>query len=208
MKARPFVLLLVLASIASAQRIAFGVKGGVALTDAYNNAIDAAASGTLQTFSDTKDYAVGPMIEMRLPFGLGAEADALFRPDTLRLKQTTQISPLTMTGSGTATSLAFSTIGSSDVHTWEFPILAKYKLPIPILKPYIAAGPSFRASGEDELSSKGFTISTGIDLKALVLHVMPELRYTRWSTIGVTNRGVYPVQPNPNQVELLIGFSF
>ena len=37
--------------------------------------------GTAQrTYSDAKDYIVGPMVELRLPFGLGVEADALYRP--------------------------------------------------------------------------------------------------------------------------------
>ena len=31
-------------------------------------------------FSASKNYVVGPMVELNLPFGLAVEADALYRP--------------------------------------------------------------------------------------------------------------------------------
>jgi outer membrane protein with beta-barrel domain len=49
--------------------VGFGVKGGWALTNAYNLS---ASSG--------KEYVVGPFADVRLAFGLGVEGDALYHP--------------------------------------------------------------------------------------------------------------------------------
>lgn len=66
--------------------VSAGVKGGVALTDAFENTNlllgDFYPYGeiTLHSYSDSKDYVVGPFVEVRLPLGFGVEADALYRP--------------------------------------------------------------------------------------------------------------------------------
>ncbi len=168
--------------------ISFGLKGGVSLTDAYQNN----TFGTTRTYSDAKDYIIGPFVELRLPFGLGAEADALYRP----------LSFATQSGSA---------VSSTRHNTWEFPILAKYRFGFPIVKPYVDAGPSFRSTTSKTryLSNKGFTLGAGLDIKALILHVSPELRYTRWGSdakaIANSNVAAYS---NVNQVEFLVGVAF
>ena len=181
-----------------------GLKGGVALTDAYQNnmLVD------VRTYSDARDYIIGPFAELRLPFGFGVEADALYRP----LSFATQTSSIP----GIA---QFSTRYS----TWEFPILAKYRFKFPIVRPYIDAGPSFRTttSNTSYLSNHGFAIGGGLDVKVLFLHVSPEIRYTRWgsdSNAGTasiaagqnltqfSNQG--QARSNVNQVEFLVGISF
>ena len=70
-----------------------GVKGGFATTDAFSDTLQSGVGITQRTFSDAKDYIVGPMVELRLPFGFGAEVNALYRP----LHLTTQINN-TLTG--------------------------------------------------------------------------------------------------------------
>ena len=72
----------------------------------------------------------------------------------------------------------------SDIGTWEFPILLKYRLPaVRALRPFIEAGPSFRTRhnpGASEPSQVGSTLGTGVELRAGRLRVSPTLRYTRW----------------------------
>jgi hypothetical protein len=68
------------------------------------------------------------MLEVRLPFGLGVELDALYK----RFDQTG--------GSIHAGSTAAQT-GSS----WEFPLLGKYRFGRSFTKPYIEAGASLIA---------------------------------------------------------------
>lgn len=177
-----------------------GVKGGVSLTDAYQNnmLVD------VHTYSDSKDYIIGPFAELRLPFGFGVEADALYRPLSFAVQQP-----------------AFSS--STRFSTWEFPILAKYRFKFPIVRPYIDAGPSFRTTTNNTgyLSNHGIAVGGGLDIHALFLHVSPEIRYTRWGsdsnagsasiTAGQTlvqfsNQG--QASSNVNQVEFLVGISF
>jgi len=172
--------------------ISIGLKGGISLTDAYQNN----TYPGIREYSDAKDYIIGPFIELRLPFGLGAEADALYRP----LSFATQ-------SNGVVSSTRYS--------TWEFPILAKYRFGPPIIKPFIDAGPSFRSTTSNTryLSNKGFTLGAGLDIKALIIRVSPELRYTRWGSDAKafagpnSNSGTPPVS-NVNQLEFLVGLAF
>jgi opacity protein-like surface antigen len=123
----------------------------------------------VRQFSASDEYLIGPMVELHLPLGFSVEADALYHP----LDLTQEIN------NGTST-FRNSTLISS----WEFPILAKYHfLPFPLLKPYVEAGPSFRATGgavSNYLSKAGFTVGAGVEIKFRRLHLEPELRYIRW----------------------------
>src|SRR5262249_43800385 len=77
-----FVLVLFLtAGLASAVHLDFGfgvgVKGGPAVTDLLHAA--AVASGQQPVLSQGSNYIVGPVAELRLPFGFAIEADGLYR---------------------------------------------------------------------------------------------------------------------------------
>src|SRR3954468_955496 len=80
-----------------------GVKGGVPLTDAFADRSVRQVIGTIpnpfgpaQTLSQTirfstgsRSFVLGPTLELRMPFGLAVEADALYRPMELQIQQTT-----------------------------------------------------------------------------------------------------------------------
>src|SRR5260370_28677457 len=134
----------------SQRLLSFGVKGGVPLTDALSGSV-------------SKNYVIGPMVELKLPLGFAVEADALYRPVNLTLN---------------------FRVGSSseEVGSAEFPILAKYHfLHTPVVKPYAEAGPIFRHVGSEAsyLSNSGFALGGGIDFKVLLVSVSPELRFAR-----------------------------
>jgi hypothetical protein len=167
--------------------IDFGIKGGISLTDAYN----ASNSEPFRTSSNAKDYIVGPFVDLRLVKDLGVEADALFRPVDL----------VSFPKPGDIVSVNHFT-------TWEFPVLAKYRFrcPLPILRPIIEAGPSFRAHAGSApgLTASGFTLGGGVELKLPVVRLSSDLRYTRWQSPGSPTA----ISPEVNQVELLFGISF
>lgn len=170
--------------------IGLGVKAGVPITDGVSKT----QIGT-NTFAspDSKNYIIGPMVELRLPFHLAVEADALYRPLNVAIN----------TGQVTT---------SSNYSTWEFPILAKYRFSFPIVHPYVEAGPSFRttASNISNFSSKGATVGAGVEVQALLLRIAPEFRYTHWasdSKSAVTGL-LTPWTSKQDQVEFLVGFSF
>src|SRR5262245_2597538 len=122
---------LMLCSAMFGQFFSIGVKGGVPFTGSFKDitSVPNQLGGAIpRTFSDTNNYSVGCMAEVHLPFGFSVEADGLYRP----LNFATELRVPT-------TSAVIRT--SQNVSSWEFPIVAKYHLPFPVIKPYIEAGP-------------------------------------------------------------------
>lgn len=166
------------------------------LTDAIPDRTTTAVDVITHTFSDSKNYVIGPTIELRLPAGFSVEADALYHPITLTLNTTVVPSLNTHT--------------TFDVHTAEIPILGKYRFfHAPLVKPYVEAGPVFRLFGPEavHVTHGGFAMGAGIELKALLVRISPEIRYIRWGSFSVVRNGV-TLAPNDNQAQFLIGLSF
>jgi hypothetical protein len=170
-----------------AQTFNYGLRGGVPLTNAFQTV----TSGVSSIFSDSKGYVFGPTFEVRLPFGLGVEVDALYRPLSYESQN------------------ANSTASHTSFGSWEFPVLGKYRFAFPIVKPFVDAGPSFRSlgNGGSFLSGKGFALGAGVEAGLFHVHLSPELRYTHWGTDGA-GRPLSILQSGQNQVEFLIGLTF
>jgi opacity protein-like surface antigen len=185
--------LLFSSTVVFAQPVSFGLKAGVPITDILSS------QGTVSETSNR--YIVGPAIELHLPLGLGVEFDILYRRFSY----------------GSLSN--FSTSSSS----WEFPLLVKkHFLPGPA-HPFVDAGVNFnkltglsetvqsiagKASTQNDFT-KGFTMGAGVDFHVLILHIAPELRYTRWGSQLLNS--VLPggtVSSNQNQAEFLVGLRF
>src|SRR6185437_14697949 len=90
--------LLIFGSFASAQSIGIGLKGGVRVTDDFDNQ---------SAKSESKCYIVGPMITIGLPLGFQAEFDALYRRVAFRTGNNDILSQFTQRGTA---------------NSWEFPM--------------------------------------------------------------------------------------
>lgn len=187
------LLLLGCAATAFSQPFSAGIKGGLPLTDFLNT-----VNGVTSTTTDR--YLVGPMVELRLPFGLGVELDALYR----------HFDYTEVINSGIN---AINTLGHSG--DWEFPLVAKYKFPSHVVRPYVEGGVSWdtlsgisNAAGITTQHSTvtGAVFGAGIDIHALVIHVAPEIRYTRWTSAHYSIADV--LNSNQNQAEFLVGITF
>jgi len=165
-----------------------------------NDFLHTAQSGSFNFSSSTDRYIFGPTAELRLPFGLGVEADILYRHFSF-----------TQTNAASAA----STINSSS-SAWEFPILAKYRFSGKIIHPYIDGGIAWdKISGVTQsistLSIKdtttGFVLGGGVSVKVLLIRISPEIRYTRWGAKHFfdLNGGL---SSNQNQAEFLVGITF
>ena len=179
--------------------ISLGIKGGSALTNAFSDQITQAGNISTRTYSPKRDYIVGPMLEVHLPMGISVEGDALYRPLNLNSDF------ITVPGTGSTT--------SHNVNSWEFPILLKYHVGFPIVKPFIEVGPSFRHVSEfpgdsPHLSTKGLAMGVGVEAKALFVRFAPELRYTHWGSDSNPSTSFFNPNSNSNQLEFLIGISF
>jgi hypothetical protein len=89
-------------------------------------------------------------------------------------------------------------------------VLGKFRLPFPIISPYVEAGPSFRKVGgilDSYWSGKGLTFGAGVEVKVLKLRIAPELRVTRWGSDPQSARNTVPLS-GQNQGDFLVGFSF
>jgi opacity protein-like surface antigen len=203
-----------------AQPVSFGIRGGVPLT----NLMDSVKSGSYQFSSNTSRYVIGPTLELRLPFGLGLEADVLYRHLNVH-GAPTESTAATGSSSTISTLLTAGSGGSA----WEFPLLAKYRFKKGAVRPFVSAGMAFdrlagvkdtvskivsAASGSGTSASslttrdwtKGYVMGVGLDLHA-VIHILPELRYTRWGAQHFLdpNGGIHS---NQNQAEFLVGLTF
>lgn len=199
---RLLVAFLFLGLVANAQLLSFGIRGGVPLTDAYSSVTTTTSPDSfVKVFSQSKEYQIGPMVELHLPFGLAVEADALYHP----LNLATQI----YNAPGTSQPGLF--VSSTNNSSWEFPILGKYHfLPLPLLKPYVAAGPAFRAlgSGASYLSNSGIALGGGVEIKIAKLRIEPEIRYTHWGSDSASAILAGAAQSNVNQASFLVGIAY
>jgi hypothetical protein len=87
---------------------------------------------------------------------------------------------------------------------WEFPVLAKLRLPIARWQPFITLGPSFRLPKFD-LPIYGATVGAGIETKLKGIKIAPAVRYTRW---GPDRSSFGNSDFSHNQVQVLVGISF
>jgi opacity protein-like surface antigen len=210
---RPLFLLLFGAVSAWAQPFSFGVRAGVPL----NNFLDAAQSQQFAFNATTNRYIVGPTAELHLPFGLGVEFDILYRRFDYN---------------GSVIHGDVGTNSSTTSSAWEFPLLAKYRLPMKIVHPFVDAGVSWdklsgltqtitratanvitgttTTSNPAELNAtatRGFVMGAGLSVKVLVIHLSPEIRFTRWGAQHfIDPNGL--LHSNLNQGEFLLGITF
>ena len=168
----------------TAQGIGYGVRGGVPLSDFIKAE---SKTGTLTNVVKGRgNVIIGPMFDIRLPFGLGIEADALYR----RWDST----GITSTGSNS---------------TWEFPVYGKVRVPGIVVRPYAGGGLNFQRLGDvkkliggtiGDSSRRGFLAAGGVEIKVPYVRISPELRFTRWGNSGAIR--------STNQIDFLIGLSF
>ncbi len=213
---KTFFALCAFSTIAAAQPIGVGIKVGVPLTDAFEIGSSSNATYTAKT----KRWIVGPQVELRLPAGFAIEADALY----------------TKLNFSSASSLAGSVASSvTDADSWEFPVLLKKKFGganavAASVRPFVSTGASFRrlmdirqirtfatggtplaSSNPSELRDKnsvGFVIGGGLEIRALIFRISPEVRFTRWGADNFASGVAGVFNTNRNQGQLLVGFHF
>ena len=196
---RTLFLALFFTAAASAQLFSAGIKAGIPLTDSFENLTVPSAfttGQTIHTYSSSKKFVAGGMVELHLPLGFSIEVDGLYRP----LRLITDVTNASQPGMGR---------DSVNYTSWEVPFVGKYRfLHTPLVKPYVEAGPNFRfldTLPDHFMSRHGFVLGGGLELKAWKLRFSPELRYTRW---GADSNFNFNAKSNQNQVEFLVGVTF
>ncbi len=186
-------------SVCFGQSISFGVVGGARVSD------DLSGGGAT---SVSKRYVVGPALDIGLPLGFGVEVDALYQREGFQ---------------GVFNSGFFGERANS----WEFPMLLKYRLPVPLVKPFAEVGyaprvmdgsmttyfvspPSTSISSEQLPDSQGLVIGGGVQVGIGRLRLSPGVRYTHWNNTPITGTfGNGPSwQSTQNQVDILVGIEW
>ena len=127
-KVTGLVLIILMAFIAvpAKSQLKFGVKGGLNISSVHLN------SDILKADNVT-GFQIGPMIETTIPLiGVGLDAAILYSQKGMDVKS----------GTGTSTNVKTDYI--------DVPVNLKWKLGLPIIKGYLAAGPyiGFRVGGD------------------------------------------------------------
>jgi hypothetical protein len=146
------------------------------------------ADGT-QYLTGARSLIAGPSVEFHATQRFSVEVDALHKP--LRSRGWMVLDNGIRYPARTATTAA----------TWQFPLLAKYRLRWGRANPFVEAGPSFRLPQWD-LSTYGAAAGAGIDVRLGALKFSPAVRWTHWGAGGARN-GVAR-----NEASVLAGFSF
>jgi len=190
---------------ASAQKVSAGVVGGGSLTDGFRDLTffelvprpepgsPPFPAGT-RFWSPSKDWVIGGMLEVRFNSNWSLEVNGLFRQLNGRWASVWQ-------------DRSQSTSRPHPVVTWQFPILAKYRFQGRRVKPFLAAGPSFRTTGNlnsSDPSHHGIAAGAGFEMTWRGMKIAPAARYTLWA--GDRYRGV-GAHTAPDQVEVLVGLS-
>lgn len=208
---KPVLILSFFAASVWAQHLAIGVVAGDRVTSQLDG------DGT----SESKPYLVGPEIELLLPRGFGVEFDALY-------------SRFGYSGSSTDI-LGGSYVSRTRSNQWQFPLLLKYRLRIPLVHPYALVGwvpghtskstvvttgvqvdiagnrtPVNTSYPVDYGTDHGLAAGGGVEIGGGHFRVAPEVRYIRWkdplySYYG--SRGYYLQVPR-NEVQILVGVTW
>jgi len=217
---RPLLLLLLGAISTFSQPFSIGAKVGLPLTDFIDATGSPNANGFIDYATHTNRYIVGVGAELRLPFHLGLELDALYRHYDFQ-----------STNAGQAT-----VVESTSSNAFEFPLLAKFTFGTKILHPFVDAGVAWdtleglkqdvtttvqsitgsTSSSSSSTSSpsqlqhtttRGYVFGGGLDIHFLLIHIQPEIRYTRWGAQHFLDPNGL-LHSNENQGEFLLGISF
>jgi hypothetical protein len=176
------------------QGFGLGVIGGASVTTDFQRTVFPIPYETI--FSSTpKRWIAGAMLELRLPAHLSVEIDCLYHELGFTSVVIAPVGPP-------------SSSFSASVITWEFPVLAKYRFSLPLVKPFIEGGPSFRGSTHlyaTSPSNHGFAIGAGVEIPVWKLKIAPQIRYLRWAEDGPALQ--YLPSTKPNQIELLVSLS-
>jgi hypothetical protein len=226
--ARLLLVLFIFSLKGNAQWLSVGVTGGVPVSPqsaTYGSAtirLNSSSSdqGSVVEFQAPNDFyqkpfAVGPMVEISLPWRLSLEVGMLYE----RFHR--DVSEGIMPSNGSLANFGYIT--SVAANAFSFPLLAKYNFAHRRIKPFIEAGATLRHLGNftgegiqldfflhpstttfqfdpGKAVDVAVTAGAGFRYRVAVVDVVPEIRYLHW-----TAQYEQPVQ---NQAMLMLTLTF
>ena len=206
-------LMMAVRGVLFAQSLSIGVKGGVRASDDFQDAAT----------SESRRYVVGPSATIALPMGFAIEFDALYRRQVYS------------TGGGDFVGNSGFSISIREAdNVWEFPLLARYRIPLHAIRPFAEVGwaPRITHGAEDvsgcyvnsQLASTcyssrshthwplmhGVIAGGGLEFATGRALFAPEVRYTHWNQQTVY--GYFGDDPSygstQDQLDVFLGISW
>jgi Outer membrane protein beta-barrel domain len=226
MYARIAISVLLMAAPVLGQRLHFGIKAGVPITEYFETGRSASLHGSAEYSAATRRYTVGATAELRLTDAIGFEIDVLYH----RMGYVAIVESFD-SGNGNFHKSEIDVKGNS----WDFPLMAKYRFGR-VTRPYVMGGGVIRYIGPvrgrgqetngslaprtssttrldtsepSELRKRfylGLTVAAGVELGAKRFRLLPEFHFTRW-TANIARAGGLLRFPS-NQAEFLVGLCF
>ena len=195
---------------ALAQKISFGVVTGTTLMDDFPSGSIARpcvgnGCGSVSIFQSndaSERFIIGASAEVAASKSLSFEIEALYRP-ILRISRIDYMPPVDL---GNGVTLASQSLSGGD-HTWEFPTLAKFRIPAFRTHPVLEVGSTFRSTQDGTVF--GVTAGAGVEVPLKNLSLVPRVRYTRWpAKAGGSNPLIaLSTPPRQDQIAIIVGFS-
>lgn len=161
------------------QNISWGIRGGVPLTDALE-----VISANPLAKAASKPWTLGPTLEVNLPRHFGFSIDMLYR------------------------SIAYEDArGTQSASQWTVPVLVRYRFGSGSARPFLTGGPNFTPSGFAKTVT-GVTLGAGLQLRAPLIRLTPELRFTQFGTASFREAASGLVRANRTQFDFLVGLTF
>ncbi len=195
--------------VSYAQPFSFGLMGGAGLTQDFQNynippcchPFQVPPTYSIVGVSTPQRWIAGGTVEARLPLHLSVEADILYHE--LRFRTAAQFGQTPVLWNVPYASIY------QHVVTWEYPVLLKYRFQLPVVKPFIDAGPAFRNLGNlshTNPSNHGFAAGIGVEAHLWKLNIAPQFRYLRWARDQ--NVPMFGLTTVTDQVEFLTAITF
>lgn len=187
MSSRHILASLILLAAPAFAQLHVGIKAGAPLADVTQTV------GEPRWNNLPSHWVVGLMVDVDVPANLGIEFNALYRRVGY---EGATVDPLPQ--------LRWKVRDE----VWDFPLIAKYRFPGAVVRPYVGAGWSFRKLNDLMRlgsGSNGVVLTGGFRANVLIVKLSPELRYTRWTGGEDVPSGF---RARKNQVEFLLGVTF
>ncbi len=191
------------------RRVSLGVILGTSLTGDFattSQQVSYLVPGSVRSvteigYSGPRDLIFGPTVEVQLPRRLSVQVDALHRPFA-KAVDVVDADGTRRSGTGRWG----EPYGVYRSATWQCPVLAKYRLAVRGVNPFIAAGPSFRLTQHwlTDASPYGVTAAAGLDRRFWNFRISPAVRFTHWNADRQPSFGGIV----RNQTEFLVGIAF
>jgi opacity protein-like surface antigen len=183
----------------------------------------------------TRHYAVGPVIDVRLPGNFGLDVGVMYEQIDQQSANVFLVGFNCLTCEDGPYAVTQSQSVSRVGRSWEYPVAIQYHFSAPaMLRPYVEGGHSYNhlsgiflnptfirynqsaplpqlvsAPYATNMNRSGFLFGAGVEIKLPLIHLTPGFRYSRYDKVQFPEAD-FPNQTtfqSPNSLDFLVGIN-